>query len=103
MPIGGIIGAGGSIVGGVLGHNAAQDAAAAQVKAGNAATAGQTQAGATAQSDLQSEIANQAKVAAPYTTLGANTSGELNALLAPGGQLTQGWNQTFQAPTAAEV
>ncbi len=103
MPIGGIIGAVGSVVGGILGHNAANDAASIQAKASQTAATSQAQAGTQAQNALTSQISNEAKVSSPYTELGANAGGELNALLAPGGQLTQGWNQTFQAPTADQA
>src|SRR5262249_46306478 len=98
-----IIGAVGSIVGGIMGHNAANEAAQQQAKAAQSAATGQAQAGTQAQSAIESQIQNEAKVSAPYTTLGQSTSQSLLNALQPGGYLATGWNQTFTAPTAAQA
>ena len=103
MPLGAIIGGATSILGGILQHNAANEAAQQQAKAAAAAGTQQTQAGTNAQNAIESEISRAAPISAPYTSLGASTSQELLNALQPGGTLTQGWNQTFSAPTAAQA
>jgi len=101
--LGGLIGGVGSLVGGILGSRAASEAAQQQAKAAAGAGTQQAQAGTNATNALQSEISNATATSSPYTSLGSTTSQELLNALAPGGTLTQGWNQTFSAPTAAEA
>lgn len=101
--IGGAISGVSSLVGGILGHNAASDAAAAQAKAAQSAATGQSQAGTNATNAIQGALSTATNTAAPYTSLGSTAAGELTNALAPSGSLTQGWNQTFQAPTAAQA
>jgi hypothetical protein len=97
------IGAGTSILGGILGSKAAgqaakQQGAAATNAANMALTTGQqalgTQAGATQQAT---------QLAQPYTTAGAGAMGQLSSMLAPGGSLSKTWDQSFQAPSAADA
>lgn len=96
--IGGAISGASSLIGGILGHNAASDAAAAQAKAGNAAAdfaKGQGADALAAQSHAtQAQTANQQ----PFIGAGQQSISSLQGLLAPGGQLTQGYG-AFQAPT----
>ena len=67
--------------------------------AGKAAGA-QQGAGQQAQNYLTGEINNAGQTLSPYTSLGANAAGQLTNAL---GNLTQGYNQTFSAPTAAQA
>lgn len=101
--IGGAISAGGSLLGGLLNRGAANSAGntlkTAATQAGNA----QAQAGQQAQNALSGEISNIGSSVTPYTSLGSTTANELTNALAPGGSLTQGYNQTFSAPTAAQA
>lgn len=94
----GAISAGSSLLGGILGNSAASKAAAAQAAAGKAASGLAGAAGQAAGVAQSGQIAAENANAAPYTTLGSGTAGELGGLLAPGGALTQGY-QSFSAPT----
>jgi hypothetical protein len=98
LAIGGAISAGGSILSGILGASAADKAAKQQAAAGqqasNLAGAAGTQAQAAQQSQLKSEGANEQ----PFVGAGQQAVGSLSNLLAPGGQLTQGYG-SFTAPT----
>ena len=93
----------GSIVGGIIQGGAAKSAAGAQEQS-------QLQALQNSQQNQQASIgaqtgatAQQTANASPYTSLGASSANQLQQLLAPGGSLSQGWNQSFQAPTAAQA
>lgn len=101
--IGGAISAGTSLLGGIMGGNAAQKAAAQQAAAGRAATSQQNQAGQQAQDVQQQQLTSERTTAQPYTSLGAGTAGTLSNALAPGGDLGSRWSSTFKAPTAAEA
>lgn len=101
--IGGAISAGTSLIGGILGHNAAKDAAAAQAAAGLKASELAGQAGQESKDAQTSQLNQERQTASPYTNLGSQTAGQLGNLLAPGGALSSGWNQTFSAPTAADA
>jgi hypothetical protein len=96
--IGGAISAGGSILSGLIGGHAAGSAAGQQAAAGRAASNLAGQAGTQAQNyDLQQlnrENANEQ----PFVGAGQQAIGNLSNLLAPGGQLTQGYG-SFTAPT----
>lgn len=98
LAIGGAISAGGSILSGILGASAADKAAKQQAAAGqqasNLAGAAGSQAQAAQQSQLKSEGANEQ----PFVGAGQQAVGSLSNLLAPGGQLTQGYG-SFNAPT----
>ena len=101
--LGAAIGAGTSILGGILGSNAARQAAGIEAtgatQAGNlAATAGQQ-----AQGYQQQQLGAATTAAQPYTTAGAAATGQLSSLLQPGGYLASTWNQQFQAPTAEQA
>lgn len=100
--IGGAIQAGGSILSGILGGNAASKAAAQQAAAGKAAAAGQTAAGNQAQNDLQKAIGTETGNEQPFVSAGQGAVGNLSQLLQPGGALTQGY-QSFSAPTAVTM
>lgn len=101
--IGGAISAGTSLLGGLFGKSAASSAGNTIAKAAGQAAQNQNAAGQQAQNDLTQEINRAGTTVAPYTTLGSSTAKELTNALAPGGSLTQGWNQTFSAPTAAQA
>lgn len=92
--------AGSSLLGGILGHGAANRAGNTIATADRQASQSQQQAGQQAQSDLQQEINRAGTTLSPYTSLGSNAAGQLNNAL---GNLTQGYNQTFSAPTAAQA
>ena len=101
--LGAAIGAGTSILGGILGSNAARQAAGIEAtgatQAGNlAATAGQQ-----AQGYQQQQLGAATTAAAPYTTAGAAATSQLSDLLKPGGYLSSTWNQQFTAPTAEQA
>lgn len=101
--IGGAVSGVSSLIGGILGHNAADDAAKLQAQAGQTAAKGQAQAGQTAQNYSDLQLAREKQSSQPYMDLGASTGGTLLNALSPGGSLSGGWNQTFSAPTAAEA
>ena len=100
--IGGAISAGGSILSGILGGNAASKAAEQQAAAGRAAASGQQAAGAQAQNDLamaqRSETANEQ----PFISAGQGAVSNLANLLAPGGALQTPY-ASFSAPTAVTM
>lgn len=101
--IGGAVSGIGSLVGGLLGDSASGNAAKAIQSGIGQAEAYQKQQTANAvsgQTQATNQIGNELS---PYTGLGAQSAGTLSSLLAPGGALTQGWNQTFQAPTAEQA
>ena len=103
LAIGGAISAGSSLLGGILGQSAAGKAGSILSGAATNAANNQNQAGAQSQNDLTKEINQAGSTLSPYTSLGSTTANELTQALAPGGALTQGWNQTFSAPTAAQA
>lgn len=100
LAIGGAISAGSSLLGGILGHSAATNAGNTLAKAAGQASQSQLAAGSQAQGDISNEINTAGQTLSPYTSLGQNAAGQLNNQL---GSLTQGWNQTFSAPTAAQA
>lgn len=87
-----------SLVGGILGSNAADQASQAQQAAGhqgiNELNQQQTQALGAQTAATNAQTANQQ----PFIGAGQSAIGNLNSELAPGGQLTQNIAQ-FQAPT----
>jgi len=93
-----LIGLGGGILSGILGSGAAKDAAQAQAgAAGQAANNASNQAAAS--NTYQKGIASQQTgLLSPYATAGQGAVSNLGQLLAPGGQLTQGYG-SFTAPT----
>lgn len=101
--IGGAISGGTSLLSGILGHNAASDAAKMQAQAGAAAAAGQKTAGVQAQDVQTQQLASEKANAQPYLSLGSSASSTLTNALAPGGSLSSGWNSTFTAPTAEQA
>jgi hypothetical protein len=96
--LGPLLGIGGSILGGILGSGAAQNAAQAQAGAsGQAANNAQNQGAAS--NDYQKNVAGQQTgLLSPYNTAGQGAVSNLSQLLQPGGQLTQGYG-SFTAPT----
>jgi hypothetical protein len=96
--IGGAISAGGSILSGLIGGKAAGKASNTLAKAGTAASNLAGQAGSQAQNyDLQ-QLNREGANEQPFVGAGQQTAGSLKNLLAPGGQLTQGYG-SFTAPT----
>jgi hypothetical protein len=98
--IGGAISAGSSLLGGLLGHSASSKAGNTIATADRNASSSQLAAGTQAQNALQGEIGNASTTLSPYTTLGSSASTQLQSQLP---SLTQGYNQTFSAPTAAQA
>jgi hypothetical protein len=101
--IGGAVSGIGSLVGGILSSGAASQAGQEQYQAAQQASGLAGTAGQQAENYQTGQIAQEGANASPYTTLGSTTANELTNALAPGGSLTQGWNQTFSAPTAAQA
>ena len=96
--IGSAIGAGTSLLGGILGSGAAATAAGAQQRAAQQASQLAGQAGQQSQNYLTQRIAQEGQNVSPYLSAGSAATNNLANLLAPGGQLTQQFGQ-FQAPT----
>ena len=90
----------GDIFQGILGSHAAKSAAGAQESAAQQAL-GVSQTNQNASIGAQQKATGQqAANEAPYTSAGAGAANQLSSLLgSPGG----GWNQSFQAPTAAQA
>lgn len=104
--IGGAISAGGSILGGILGKSAAQNAAAVQAKAAQQAASGEQQAVQTSTQQQQQATQQQTANQTPFVAAGQGAANSLAGYVAPGGQLTQtyqGQNGQFTAPTAAQA
>ncbi len=97
------IGTGGSIAAGAIGSRAAGKAAKTQSDA--AVQAAQIQADQANKSlDFQKSVYGDTKAnQAPFLKAGQGAVSQLSDLLAPGGALTQQWNQQFQAPTAEQA
>lgn len=100
---GGIFGGIGSLVGGILGNNAANNASQTEQSATNQAIAYQKQQSSNALGQQQQTTNQITGELSPFLNTGQNATASLNSLLSPGGALTQGWNQTFQAPTAQQA
>lgn len=100
---GGIFGGIGSLVGGILGNNAANNASQTEQSATNQAIAYQKQQSANALGQQQQTTNQITGELSPFLNTGQNATASLNSLLSPGGALTKGWDQTFQAPTAAQA
>jgi hypothetical protein len=86
------------------------------MSSGAAKKAGDTQAQASMYAaDLQKKAADEAlafqkqtyadqqRNIAPWLNAGTGAINTLASLMSPGGQLTQGWNETFRAPTASDL
>lgn len=101
--IGGALSGASSLIGGILGHNAAGAASQAEQSATNQAIAYQKQQSANALGQQQQTTNQITGELSPFLNTGQNATASLNSLLSPGGALTQGWNQTFQAPTAQQA
>ena len=93
----------GGIVGGIIQGGAAKSAAGAQEAGDQAAQQNSQQNQASSTAAQTGATAQQTQNASPYTSLGASSATQLQQALAPGGSLAQGWNQSFQAPTATEA
>lgn len=100
--IGGAVSGVGSIVSGIMGANAAGDAAAQQAKMGQKAADTAIEAGQQAQGYQTGQISAENANAQPFVNAGQNATTQLSSLLAPGGDLTKGYG-SFSAPTAAEA
>jgi hypothetical protein len=104
--IGGAISGVGSLVGGILGSNAANKAAQQQAAADKAAANNEQQAIGTATAAQNTATTAQTANAQPFISTGQGASNNLASLIAPGGQLTQnyaGQYGQFTAPTAAQA
>jgi len=92
------VGAGASLLGGILGSNAASDAAKKQANAA-AQAANTAQQNQNLSTNYQTGVAGQqTNLLSPYAGAGSSAIGNLSSLLQPGGQLTQGYG-SFTAPT----
>lgn len=100
--IGGAISAGSNILGGLLGSSAASKAAAAQQAAAAKASGLAGAAGTQAQDFQTNQLAGENANSQPFIQAGQGATSQLSSLLAPGGQLTQGYGQ-FNAPTAEQA
>jgi len=90
----------GDIVSGIMGSGAAKKAASAQETAAQQGLANSQQNQQASIGTQQAATAQQAQNEQPYTSAGAGAANQLSSLLgSPGG----GWNQSFQAPTAAQA
>lgn len=99
MPIGAIAGIGSSIVGGIMGANAAHNAAKAQQEAAKAA-ADYIKGNAKQATDFQNtEWTGQQANEQPFLQAGQGAVTSLADLMKPGGELFQNWDKTFTAPT----
>lgn len=101
--VGGLASAGAGIAGSAMQAGAAGSAAAAQAQA---AQKGINIANQNTQAALQAQLGATQGIQGlyqPYAQAGQVGLGQLQAALSPGGSLTQGWGQTFQAPTAAQA
>lgn len=101
--VGGLASAGAGVAGSAMQAGAAGSAAAAQAQA---AQKGISIANQNTQAALQAQLGATQGIQGlyqPYAQAGQVGLGQLQAALAPGGPLTQGWGQTFQAPTAAQA
>src|SRR5277367_5432002 len=90
----------GDIVSGITGSNAAKNAAGAQETAANQGLQN-SQTNQQNSINAQNQATQQQQQAeSPYTSAGGQAASQLSSLLgSPGG----GWNQSFQAPTAAQA
>lgn len=82
--IGGLVGAGGSVASGIMGSNAAQDAASQQAAAANHAADLQYQASQNALGFQEGQYANSQAELAPYLQSGSQALSNLNYLLGNG-------------------
>lgn len=96
--IGGAVSAGGSILSGLIGGNAAGKSSNTLAKAGTAASNLAGQAGSQAQAAQQQQLKQEGANEQPFVGAGQQAVGSLSNLLAPGGSLTQGYG-SFNAPT----
>ena len=105
MPVGAIlggVGAVGSIVGGIMGSNAANKAAGQEEQGYANATNVEQGQNALAVTQQNNATAGITQALTPYNTTGQQSTNSLAGLLAPGGSLTQGYG-SFTAPTAAQA
>ncbi len=98
------ISAGTSLIGGLIGSNAAHKAAQQQqqgyLNAQNYAQDTKNEG----LGDINSNLTKQLGYTQPYTSAGSQAVGTLSDLTkTPGQGLLQGWNQSFQAPTAEQA
>lgn len=101
--VGGLASAGAGIAGSAMQASAAGNAAQTQANAARTGM-GIAQANLGAARGAQTAATTQAQdIYSPYIQAGAQGIGSLSQALSPGGALTQGWNQTFQAPSAAQA
>lgn len=95
----GVASAAAGIGGAAIGAHAAGKAADAQVSAANHAADLQHQDAQQALDFQKQQYATSQKNMAPWLQAGTSAIGTLSGLMGPGGELAQGWNQKFEAPT----
>lgn len=98
LTLGGLAAAG-SIGGAAIAGHAANKAASAQEQGANYAANLQHQDAQDALKFQQQQYSDEQKNAQPWLQAGTGAINTLSGLLSPGGELTQGWNEQFQAPT----
>ena len=95
--------AAGSIAAAGIGAVGSGLAANTQANAAESAQGLQAQEAANALAQQQSQFNTTQANEAPFIQAGQGAVTQLSSLLQPGGALSQGWNQQFQAPTAAQA
>lgn len=100
--IGGAVSGIGSLIGGVLGSNAASAAANQEIQAINRATGTVSQDQQNAINQQQATTGQITNELSPYTSLGTSSAQTLQSLLQPGGSLTQTYGN-FNAPTIQQA
>lgn len=89
----------GALFSGIFGAHSANQAANTQASAANHAADLQHQDAEQALDFQKQQYATSQKNLAPWLQAGQGALGTLSGLMQPGGELSQGWNQQFQAPT----
>lgn len=93
------VGAATSVAGGVLGYEGQKGVADASKSAAQL----QAEEAANSLAFQEKEFNTQQANEAPFLKAGQSAIGDLSSLLAPGGELSQGWTGQFTAPTEAQV
>ncbi len=93
------LGLAGSLGGAAVGAIGSSKAADSQADAANRSADLQYKLGNQALDFQKQEWGTQQQNIAPWLKAGSGAVGQLSSLMQPGGELSQGWNQHFQAPT----
>jgi hypothetical protein len=99
MSTGALIGGIASLAGSGIQAFTGSQAANSQMDAANKAGNFDISQGNAANAYQNNILSGDQKNLAPWLSGGQQAAGQLSSLLAPGGGLSQGWNQQFQAPT----